>query len=131
MSRPAPHRPPWFLVGRDQAVLCLLFVLLLLAAGYRYVSPRWAGDRRVRKLEAGQRIDYRVDLNKATAAELDLLPGIGPAKASRIIEYREAHGPFRRLSDLAKVGGISRDCIQKLRGLVVPDDGPLPGDTPR
>lgn len=47
-----------------------------------------------------------VNLNTATQAELESLPGIGPSKARAIIEYREAHGPFRRAEDLQDVKGI-------------------------
>lgn len=47
-----------------------------------------------------------VNLNTASAAELDTLYGIGPALAARIIEYREANGPFRRPEDVQAVRGI-------------------------
>jgi competence protein ComEA len=48
----------------------------------------------------------RVDLNRATAADLDALPGIGPVLAQRIIDYRDAHGPFRNIDQLDDVPGI-------------------------
>lgn len=48
----------------------------------------------------------RVDLNRATAADLDALPGIGPVLAQRIVDYREAHGPFRNVDQLDDVPGI-------------------------
>ena len=102
-----------------------------MTAAYRYAASGRAGTRNVRKLEHGMRVDYRVDLNKADAAELTLLPGIGPAKAARIIAYRNAHCPFRCLADLANVAGISRGHVEKLRGLVAPDDTLPPGETPR
>lgn len=47
-----------------------------------------------------------VNLNTASAIELESLDGIGPALAARIIEHREAHGPFRRVEDVAAVRGI-------------------------
>src|SRR5919109_2199395 len=47
-----------------------------------------------------------VNLNTATVADLDTLPGIGPALAQRIISYREQHGGFRKLEDLLDVPGI-------------------------
>lgn len=55
-----------------------------------------------------------ININTATAAELDLLPGIGPALAGRIIEYREANGPYSRLDDLDEVSGIGPKTIAKL-----------------
>jgi competence protein ComEA len=48
----------------------------------------------------------RIDLNRASANELQTLPGIGPAIAARIIEYRSANGPFRTFDELEKVSGI-------------------------
>ena len=47
-----------------------------------------------------------INVNTATPAQLELLPGIGPALASRIIESRRSQGPFRRLDDLQRVRGI-------------------------
>ncbi len=61
----------------------------------------------------------RVDVNRATEAELDALPGIGPALARRIVEYRRTHGPFRRVEDLLEVPGIGPAKLQALRPLIV------------
>ncbi|HVP39906.1 MAG TPA: helix-hairpin-helix domain-containing protein [Candidatus Saccharimonadales bacterium] len=48
----------------------------------------------------------RVHLNRATQAELETLPGIGPALARRILEFRATHGPFRAAAELRLVRGI-------------------------
>jgi competence ComEA-like helix-hairpin-helix protein len=53
-------------------------------------------------------------LNRATPAQLDRLPGIGPARAAAIVRYREAHGPFAALADLARVPGINPAQMQRL-----------------
>jgi len=59
-----------------------------------------------------------INLNTATAAELDLLPGIGPALAQRIVEDREQRGPFRSIDNLGRVRGIGPETIRKIRPLV-------------
>ncbi len=62
-------------------------------------------------VETGQEEEVRaeeakVDLNTATAAELEALPGIGPTYARRIIEYRQQRGPFTDISQIKEVQGI-------------------------
>lgn len=47
-----------------------------------------------------------LDLNRATAAELEALPGVGAALAERIVEWRRLHGPFRSVEELERVRGI-------------------------
>ncbi len=61
-----------------------------------------------------------LDLNTATAEQLDALPGIGPATAQKIIDYRQAHGPFRSIDELDAVPGIGPARIDQLKGLVIP-----------
>lgn len=60
-----------------------------------------------------------LDLNRATAIELDTLPDIGPAKAARIIEYRSQNGAFKSVEDLVEVEGIGAKTLEKLRPYVV------------
>ncbi len=61
----------------------------------------------------------RLDLNAAAEADLMRLPGIGPVMAKRIVEYRQTHGPFKRLEDLRKVKGIGVKTYAKLAPLLV------------
>ncbi|EKP94946.1 ComEA family DNA-binding protein [Thermaerobacter subterraneus] len=56
----------------------------------------------------------RIDINRATAAELEALPGIGPALAQRIVADREVNGPFRRPQDLTRVPGIGEKTLAQL-----------------
>ena len=58
-----------------------------------------------------------VNVNSAREAELRLLPGIGPGLAGRIVEERDAGGPFRSLEDLQRVRGIGPVTVQRLREL--------------
>lgn len=55
-----------------------------------------------------------VDINRASAADLQALPGIGPALAERIVTHRETHGPFRQPGDLRDVSGIGEVRFQEL-----------------
>ena len=59
-----------------------------------------------------------VDLNTATAAELDALPGIGPALAERVLAHRAQHGRFRSVDELEKVPGIGPSLVARVRGRV-------------
>jgi competence protein ComEA len=59
-----------------------------------------------------------VDLNTATQAELEALPGIGPATALAILSQRERHGPFRTVDDLLDVPGIGPAKLDAFRDLV-------------
>ncbi len=56
----------------------------------------------------------RVNINTASAAEFELLPGIGPTLAQRIVAYREANGPFMLLAELQKVADIGPATFQSL-----------------
>lgn len=56
-----------------------------------------------------------VDVNSAGAAELVLLPGIGPSYAERIIAYRTVHGPFTSVDELMKVKGIGKKRLEQIR----------------
>jgi len=59
-------------------------------------------------------VTRRVNVNTASAAELDLLPGIGPALAAMIIEDRQANGPYATLDDLDRVPRIGPKTIARL-----------------
>lgn len=56
-----------------------------------------------------------IDINTASADELDTLPGIGPALADAIIEYRTEHGPYGSVDELARVPGISARMVDAMR----------------
>ena len=56
-----------------------------------------------------------VNLNTATSAELETLPGVGAKMAARIIEYRQKKGPFKKIEELMNVQGIGEKNFLKLK----------------
>ena len=66
----------------------------------------------------GTEVAAPVDLNSATAEQLDALPGVGPATAAAIVAERRQHGPFASVDDLARVRGIGPAKLAALRARV-------------
>lgn len=60
----------------------------------------------------------RVDVNRASAADLQALPGIGPTRAEAIVRWREEHGRFRSVEDLLDVPGIGSATLERLKPLI-------------
>ena len=56
-----------------------------------------------------------IDLNTATAQQLQQLPGVGPAMANAIVQFRKKSGPFERLEDLLAIRGITSRKLARLR----------------
>ena len=77
-----------------------LVVFWLASAG---LSLRWPMRRAA--LEPAS-FDYRINVNTADAATLQLLPGIGPSLGRHVVEHRQAHGPFERAAELENVHRI-------------------------
>lgn len=67
---------------------------------------------------AGESKAAPVNLNTATAAQLQELPGIGAATARRILEYREKNGGFKKIEELMNVKGIGEKSFLRLKPLV-------------
>jgi competence protein ComEA len=83
--------------------------------GDRVEVPAWGGVPGPSEPDAGE---GGVDLNRATANELQTLPGVGPVIAARIVEYREENGPFATIEDLLDVPGIGESKLAELRTVV-------------
>jgi competence protein ComEA len=63
----------------------------------------------------------RININTATPDQLDTLPGIGPAIAQRIIDYREKIGGFKRIEQITEVSGIGEATFAKIKDLITVD----------
>lgn len=115
---PAPNSgtlsPPARIAGAAAVAIAASIGLFAVVAAPN-PAARHAGDATV-----------LIDLNTATPEALELLPGIGPALAQRIIQDRLTRGPFRGVDDLDRVPGIGPKTLAELRPLVVarPPDAP-------
>jgi comEA protein len=64
----------------------------------------------------------RINLNRATMAELMRLPGIGPAYAERILRYRQDHGGFRSVGEMRRIKGIGKKKFEQLLPLITVEE---------
>jgi competence protein ComEA len=85
--------------------------LVEVAAGGAYRLGHMSGERLLT-------LGVALDLNTATAEDLEALPGVGPVLAQRIIEYRQSQGPFQKIDDLLSVHGIGRKKLAQLAPLI-------------
>ena len=75
--------------------------------------------------EAQIRLNGRLDLNRATADELQRLPGVGPTLAAEIVQARERRGRFATADDLRSVPGMGPKKLERIRDLVTVGESPL------
>jgi competence protein ComEA len=71
-------------------------------------------ERPVAKVKAKKELSGKLNLNTATAEQLQLLPTVGPSKAERILEWRKKNGSFKRAADLRKVKGFGYKTLKRL-----------------
>jgi competence protein ComEA len=96
-----------------QIALCLL-----VTAGLFFLLGRWSLEVSRPQPAQAAAVDRSapwLDLNRATRAELRLLPGLGDALAARVVEYRQRHGRFRTVDELRQVVGIGPKTLDRLR----------------
>ena len=95
------------------------FCLTLIAAETSCVKlPRHVRTATAADTQQDVRATARVNINTATLAELERLPGIGAGLATRIIAHRTRYGPFRRIEHLLIIPGISERRFAELRPFI-------------
>lgn len=113
--RPLPDR--WIVV-RDQRTVAVLAILYLLTVLGVTLGRRRSGELVPVDTLPDSPLLLLVDVNRADASELSLLPGIGPALAERVIQRRQIQ-PFRYVEELREVVGIGPKTLDRLRPLVL------------
>lgn len=94
-------------------------LLLVPVIGEATQAPAGASGTRVPRPTMTPTPVLSVNINTANADELDRLPGIGPALAQRIIDYRQANGPFQKIEDITKVRGIGPAEFNAIKNRIV------------
>lgn len=82
------------------------------------IAPELAGTGNQAAPQGSGVAGGKININMASAGELESLPGIGPTLAQRIVDYRNTHGPFRSPEDLMNVSGIGTGRFDQIRDLV-------------
>jgi competence protein ComEA len=94
-------------------IVCSTFALAALAA---LLAPAPAAATPQTKASSAKNSSTQVvNINSASAAEFEALPGIGPKMAARIVEYRQKNGPFKKVEELMNVRGLGEKNFLKLK----------------
>jgi len=126
-------RPKLSPIRRIASVIALCALVATLTATWLTSSPASAGpspaakpaaapavvasapeEERPARSKGKQSLRGKLNLNTASADQLQLLPGIGPSKADRIVAWRQKNGGFKRVADLRKVKGFGYKTLKKL-----------------
>jgi competence protein ComEA len=100
-----------------------IVMVVLLILGLGAAAPAAQGTPRRPTPAAKASASGPLNLNTATVAQLETLPGIGKSTAERILEYREKSGGFKKIEDLMNVRGIGEKSFLKLKPLVMVSAG--------
>lgn len=96
----------------------VVLMVLVLAAGVGRAQDQQTQAKPKPTPTTRLTVSTPVNLNTATTVELESLPGIGPATAERILEYRQKNGAFKKIEDLMNVRGIGEKNFLKLKSQI-------------
>ena len=118
-------------VAKSEKILVLCTVLFLAVLGFCYFRDAEPGTGVSWKVETAVELDMaawlppearKINLNTDPAELLADLPGIGAALAQRIVEYREANGPFQTVEEIMEVKGIGEKIYHAIADLITVED---------
>ncbi len=121
-SHPQPRRTLPLLIKRmDQVAVASLVLAALLSTGLYWLVQGGATGRLVEiDRAAPESVVFQLDVNEADWPEFTVLPGIGETLARRIVESRNADGPFADLDELQRVRGIGPKTLEQIRPYLRP-----------
>jgi competence protein ComEA len=96
-----------------------VMLVVLLAVGASMPAPAPAGISPTEAMTVAAAVDAKVNINTADVKELMKLQGVGRSLAEKIVQYRDAHGPFKKAGDLRKVEGVGDGLWEKNRERIV------------
>ncbi len=117
---------------QETKALIFLLTALLVGSGitlYKRAHPQFAPELIIEK-KGGTPLPQtesslhreqnkkKINLNQATSAELQLLPGLGPNLSRRIVEYRKANGKFHQIEDLMQIPGIGLKTFERIKDYI-------------
>ena len=96
----------------------LIGLAMFVVCGVLGMTPLAAQEKPGKAVKSAATAGAPVNLNSASQAQLETLPGIGAAAAKRILEYREKNGGFKKVEELMNVKGIGEKSFLKLKPLI-------------
>lgn len=117
---------------------CVLLIVLTVWALAQDISVSKNKDAPHRAASGVAKPVFSVDINSSSVAELQALPEVGESLATRIVEYRQTHGPYHQLEELTRVRGVGVQTLEHLRPMLSlgeqpqgqPLDQPIVDDPP-